>query len=632
MTSSDFNMLQLEAPRDMLQITDGTHPTEGAVEITNPATWIRTMVRHQKQAERDLKELTDLCGNTIDQTNQRIQQIKEAYQTLAEGTRYIYDRANANQEIEEAWVRSELAAAANTYQTFAQNVWQEIIKRTQEANQQQISQALQLARVNNALAFLGEANTARNQHLATFQGNVELWAADHTQKMATVEQELRQARRDIQQLVVRIPLPPATRSPTPPPLPPTTPPRAGIAQAWWSPARQPSTSVPAPTSRRSSMSSRHPPQVLQAAAALTRATYPLLQSPIRLGYPPTTRQTCPPAIPPTPHGQTTVGGGNQGPPRPPAGPPRPQRSPTPTPPPSSHGGTGLPSRRATPQPRTPPRAPAAALTPTAIARIVGEGIAALQQQQQQQPQIRMEPRINTARLKMTNPESFDGKTTTSFATWWKSVTKYLGFYPETGDQQKIAWVGSLLTGTAKAWDLHRYDTLGEADTWANYSAAIRAEYLNPREAANTQLKLGHLKYAGDIRAYFTEFRSLNNYTRATGEGLQEKVDLAMTSEILRMRFSHNQEEFADDEGFLQATFQAGLQVERMKALEKARKPPKGEDEPKKKKGMTEEGRKRTPQGRRRSEEITARTAPTTRPRELRAGLVKATPGPPMTKP
>jgi len=37
-----------------------------------------------------------------------------------------------------------------------------------------------------------------------------------------------------------------------------------------------------------------------------------------------------------------------------------------------------------------------------------------------------------------------------------------------------------------------------------------------------------------------------------------------------MRFAHYLGEFADDKCFLQATYQAGLQVERMKALEKIR--------------------------------------------------------------
>jgi len=50
-----------------------------------------------------------------------------------------------------------------------------------------------------------------------------------------------------------------------------------------------------------------------------------------------------------------------------------------------------------------------------------------------------------------------------------------------------------------------------------------------------------------------------------------------------MRFAHCLEEFANDEGFLLATYQAGLQVERLKALEKAwdsTQPPKTEDKKK----------------------------------------------------
>jgi hypothetical protein len=162
---------------------------------------------------------------------------------------------------------------------------------------------------------------------------------------------------------------------------------------------------------------------------------------------------------------------------------------------------------------------------------------------------------------MTYPEPFDGKPATPFNTWWKSVVKYLSFNPETRDAQKIAWVGTLLTDTARAWDLHRYDKMGENDHWEQYSQAIRTEYFDPRVAANAQLKLGQLRYTGDIRAYMTEFRALNKYARATGEGLYEKIDLAMTDAILDMWFAHYREEFADDEGFLQAIYQAALQVE-----------------------------------------------------------------------
>jgi len=177
---------------------------------------------------------------------------------------------------------------------------------------------------------------------------------------------------------------------------------------------------------------------------------------------------------------------------------------------------------------------------------------------------------------MENPETFDGKPTTPFNNWWKTVTKYLTFYPETCDQQKIVWVATLLTGTAKAWDLHRYDTMGENDTWAIYSTAIRTEYFDSREGASAQLKLSQLRYNGDIRAYMTELRAHNNLARAMGESLQEKIDLAMPEAVIDMRFAHYLREFADNEGFLHATYQAALQVERKKALKQAKEQIRGQ--------------------------------------------------------
>ena len=303
------------------------------MELANPTVWLRTLAKQQKQAEEDLKELVRICGNMVDHTDQRIQRIEHAYQALAEGTRYVYDRCNANQEIEETWVRSELAAAANAYQTFTRNVWQAIIEQTNESTERQVCQATQLTRVNNTLAFLGESNTARSQHLATFQGNVELWAADHQQKVAELQQELRQARNDIQRLAVRIPLPPASPSPPPPALPPLP-----TQQIWRSPARLPSTSAPGQTSRRSSVPADPPVTLL--VAPTSRTAYPPLRSPIQLNLPVATRRIRPPAIPPIPTGHATPpfwrnphAGGAVGPPsdhpslR--AGPPSPPLLPTP---------------------------------------------------------------------------------------------------------------------------------------------------------------------------------------------------------------------------------------------------------------------------------------------------------------
>jgi len=74
----------------------------------------------------------------------------------------------------------------------------------------------------------------------------------------------------------------------------------------------------------------------------------------------------------------------------------------------------------------------------------------------------------------------------------------------------------------------------------------------------------------------TEFRAVNNYTRATGEGLQEKIDLAMTDAVLDMQFTHYLGDFVDDKGFLQASYQAALLVEKKKALKQAREQIKGQ--------------------------------------------------------
>jgi len=74
----------------------------------------------------------------------------------------------------------------------------------------------------------------------------------------------------------------------------------------------------------------------------------------------------------------------------------------------------------------------------------------------------------------------------------------------------------------------------------------------------------------------TEFRAFKNLARATGESLQEKIDLAMPEAVIDMRFAHYLGEFADDEGFLQATHQAALPVERKKALKQAKEQMRGQ--------------------------------------------------------
>jgi len=89
--------------------------------------------------------------------------------------------------------------------------------------------------MKEAVAFLGEADVARNQHLALFQGNVEKWATDHQQKvdgleqerrkdherMARLERQLARAQEEIRKVAVVVPLhqTPTIQSPRTPLLP-----------------------------------------------------------------------------------------------------------------------------------------------------------------------------------------------------------------------------------------------------------------------------------------------------------------------------------------------------------------------------------------------------------------------------
>jgi hypothetical protein len=128
-------MLRLEEPRALLHITDG-NPASSHVKIASPATWLRCLVRHQTQAERDLHQLYEACGGQFDRTDARMLSIERAYNELLNGTRYIYEQTQNNARVSEEWIRSELAVTANAYSTFSQQVWAGIISHTQDVQLQ----------------------------------------------------------------------------------------------------------------------------------------------------------------------------------------------------------------------------------------------------------------------------------------------------------------------------------------------------------------------------------------------------------------------------------------------------------------------------------------------------------------
>jgi len=99
---------------------------------------------------------------------------------------------------------------------------------------------------------------------------------------------------------------------------------------------------------------------------------------------------------------------------------------------------------------------------------------------------------NVAKLKLKDPKEFDGKTATPLTSWWELVCEYIEFYPYSTDAQRIAWIGTLLTGTARDWHQHQRRTMGDRDTWTLYAANMQAEYRDRQEVANAQRKLGGL--------------------------------------------------------------------------------------------------------------------------------------------
>jgi len=377
-TTSGYNMLCLEASCGLLQITNNKEPREEVQEIANPVRWMRAMANHQQHTEQDLRQLMDVCGNTLDRTDRHLRQIEAAYNRLVQGAQYVYEQMEAKEQISGDWVRNELTVSANAYQVFTRQVWEAIIEHSKTSELHRVHEVTQVARMHDAVAFLLEANLARNVHLMEFQDNIEKWAADHQEKVETLEQQQNEDRdrmASLEQWLARA-QGELLRVATTVPLP-TTP--AGRAQPTQNPGA--------------------PPTRLVLGSPLLGGTQQ--------------RRQRPPAVPATPQGLRDTGGVGSGgsPPRP----PRRAASPSPSPPPREDNNDlyerNLPTGRPPPGTREPTQGQLATmLTPGEIAQLVGAGIVAAQAIGQP---VR-EAQIRTSRLKMENRAKFDGKSPTAF--------------------------------------------------------------------------------------------------------------------------------------------------------------------------------------------------------------------------
>ena len=190
--SSTVNQLHLEHPRSAEDIYNDTYPDNDSVDIQEPACWLRQLVHQHRQAQTDLQRLRQICGGEYDRSDRRIRSIERNYESIFQSVRYIYEQAKADIGASHEWMQTELMAAANASQQFTVEVWQAILTRNEEAGQQAMYQAMQITRINDALAFLQTADLQRNQEQAIFRRNLSEWA--DRQQTATNQLMLEQQR------------------------------------------------------------------------------------------------------------------------------------------------------------------------------------------------------------------------------------------------------------------------------------------------------------------------------------------------------------------------------------------------------------------------------------------------------
>jgi len=183
-------MLRLEYPRTATDLVTNALANNESVELPNPPAWIRQMAGMYRQAQRDLLQYRRLLGEAYDRNSVQIQTIERNYDALTEAVRYLYQQAQADQSASQDWVQTELIQVANAARDFTTDVWQEMATHAEDVPRANHYQAVQLTRLDDALALLQSANHHRNQQQAAFQSNVENWAArqEHTTTQLAAEQ------------------------------------------------------------------------------------------------------------------------------------------------------------------------------------------------------------------------------------------------------------------------------------------------------------------------------------------------------------------------------------------------------------------------------------------------------------
>ena len=219
--SSNVDMLRLEQPQTAIEIYHGTRPSLDTVEIHQPAAWVRLLVQQQRQAHRDLRELKRALGDKFDRTDLEVMEIERNYQVLCEAVHYLYSQQEADSTASNEWIQTELMRAANASQQFTADVWRTIVEKNAETTMADHQRGLQITRLNDALAFIQTADGPRRQEQASFNHNVEQWAATQQATTEKLAADLAAIRKKAEELKARKPtyLQTARRITRPPAIP-----------------------------------------------------------------------------------------------------------------------------------------------------------------------------------------------------------------------------------------------------------------------------------------------------------------------------------------------------------------------------------------------------------------------------
>jgi len=192
--SSNVDILRLQYPRSMSNVIDDCTPDDTTVEIRHPAGWIRLMATQHRTAQRDLRQLHQACGGQFNRNDSRIKEIERNYNALYEGTRYLFERYQADRGVAHSWLRTELSSVASAAQAFTHDVWEMIQAKNNEGLQNWAVQAIATSRLHDAIVFLETADRERQKEQALYRQNQGNWPASQqpqTAQLAADQQNLR---------------------------------------------------------------------------------------------------------------------------------------------------------------------------------------------------------------------------------------------------------------------------------------------------------------------------------------------------------------------------------------------------------------------------------------------------------